>query len=73
MLVHEGTIKGSFKGFRNRSTIFEFTDRTVWKQNEYKYWYHYAYRPRASIINEYGRLFLKVDGLSEKVEVKRLR
>lgn len=73
MISHEGIIKGSFKGFRNRNTTFEFTDRSVWRQNEYKYCYHYAYRPRASVLNENGRLYLKVDGMSEQVEVKRLK
>ncbi len=69
----EGTIKGSFKGFKNRDTIFEFTNGQIWKQNEYKYHYHYAYRPEAKIIDKGGRYYLEVDGVSDSVEVKKIR
>jgi hypothetical protein len=43
-IVEEGQLKGSFKGFKNRDTVFEFNaGRGKWRQNEYKYHYHYAY------------------------------
>lgn len=56
-VVYEGTIKGKFTGFKNRDTTFEFTNGQIWKQGEYKYLYHYAYRPQAKIIDK-GRSLL---------------
>ncbi len=73
MVVIEGQLKGSFKGFKNRDTIFEFSSGAPkkWKQAEYKYLYHYAYMPRAKVIQEGGRYMLHVDGISDSVEVRQ--
>jgi len=49
MLIEEGQLKGSFKGFKNRDVIFEFYGGHKWRQAEYKYYYHYAYMPRAKV------------------------
>jgi len=70
MVIAKGQLKGSFKGFKNRDTVFQFFGGRAWKQNEYKYCYHYAYMPQAEVIQQGGRYVLKVDGLSETVEVK---
>lgn len=69
----QGDIKGKFQGFINRDTIFEFTNGSIWKQNEYKYIYHYAYRPEATILNQGGAYYLKVEGMSDTVQVKRIK
>jgi len=72
MIVAEGQLKGSFKGFKNRNTIFEFRGGGgTWKQNEYKYHYHYAYSPKAKVVEEGGRYILYIDGMNESVEVKK--
>lgn len=73
MTFFQGTIKGQFRGFKNRDTIFEFTNGSIWKQNEYKYPYHYAYRPEATILEQGGAYHLKVEGVSETVQVKRIK
>lgn len=71
MSIAEGYLKGAFKGFRNRESIFEFVGQSrTWRQAEYKYLYHYAYRPAAMVIQDGGRLLLRVEGLSETVEVR---
>lgn len=72
-VVHEGTLKGTFKGVKKRDKVFEFTDGSIWKQNEYKYHYHYAYRPDAKVVEENCSYYLEVDGVSGSVEVKRVR
>ena len=41
-VIEEGDLRGAFKGFRNRDTIFEFMYGNKWKQNQYKYNYFYA-------------------------------
>lgn len=68
-----GRLKGSFKGFRNRDTVFEFHGGGKWQQSEYRYCYHYAYMPNATVVQEGGRYKLHVQGMSQSVEVKRIR
>lgn len=70
MVIAEGQLKGSFKGFKNRDMIFEFIGGKAWRQAEYKYHYHYAYMPRAKVIYEGGRYLLYIEGISDPVEVK---
>lgn len=70
MIVVEGQLKGGFKGFKDRSTIFEFSGGRRWHQNEYNYHYHYAYMPHAKVVLEGGRHMLYVEGVSDSVEVR---
>lgn len=72
MIIEDGQLKGSFKGFKNRETIFEFYGGRKWQQAEYKYNYHYAYMPRAKVVEKGGRYVLEVEGMSDSVEVRRL-
>ena len=74
MHVHEeGQLRGSIRGFHNRDTLFEFYGGGIWRQAEYLYHYHYAYMPRAKVIEEHERLMLHIDGMDESVEVRRVR
>lgn len=61
------TIDGSWTGWSG-DTIVQMTDGSIWRQDEYHYEYHYAYRPRATITN--GRMH--VNGMSKAVRVRRL-
>lgn len=70
-IVEEGNLKGAFRGFKNRDTIFEFRNGQKWRQREYKYHYHYAYSPEAKVVEEGGRYILHVNGVSDNVEVDR--
>ena len=72
-IVEEGTLKSTFKGFKNRDTIFKFTNGSKWQQNEYKYHYHYAYGPHAKVIEKPGYFVLEVDGMDDSVKVTRIR
>lgn len=72
MIIEEGQLKGSFKGYKDRETIFEFYGGRKWKQAEFKYHYHYAYMPRAKIIQEGGLYMLHVEGMNDSVEVRRV-
>ncbi|ANH33956.1 hypothetical protein [Ralstonia pseudosolanacearum] len=71
-IVEEGQLKGTFYGFKNRDTVFEFYNGRKWRQNEYHYSYHYAYRPDAKVVDEGGRYMLYVEGMSAAVEVRRV-
>ncbi len=72
-IIEDGTLKGTFKGFKNRKTIFIFTYGSKWQQNEYKYHYYYAYRPHAKVIKKPGYFVLAVDGMNDSVKVSRIR
>ncbi len=71
-IVENGQLKGTFNGFKDRDTVFEFFCGGKWRQNEFQYHYHYAYMPKASVIREGGRYMLHVDGISQPVEVNRV-
>jgi hypothetical protein len=71
-LVVEGAIVSDFTGF-NQGMKFEFQNGQIWEQAEYKYSYHYAYRPQAVVVDGINGCELHVDGLSDTVRVRRLR
>jgi len=68
-VIEEGQLKGSINGFKNRDTVFQFFGGRKWKQNEYKYQYHYAYMPLAKVIESGGRYMLEIEGMSGSVAV----
>lgn len=72
-IVVDGQLKGAFKGFKDRETVFEFFGGGKWRQNEYKYQYYYAYMPRAKVIDRGGAYYLQVDGIADAVQVVRVR
>jgi hypothetical protein len=38
----------------------------------YLYQYQYLYRPRACIVEDGGRQYLEVEGMGERIEVRRV-
>lgn len=69
-LVFDGCIDSDFEGF-NDNVIFKMSNGTYWIQARYEYWYHYAYRPKATISYENGRYKLTV--FNRSIEVHQLR
>lgn len=68
-IVYRGQIDDEFEGFDDEQ-IFKMSNGTYWIQARYKYWYHYAYRPKAIITEENCRYYLSV--ANERVEVRQL-
>ncbi|MDO8447141.1 MAG: hypothetical protein Q7T53_13790 [Deltaproteobacteria bacterium] len=62
-VIYEGKIEGEFEGFDDE-VIFKMANGTYWIQDQYKYWYHYAYSPQATITEERGGYILSVAGNS---------
>ncbi len=60
-------IEGSWTGWSG-DTVVALTDGSVWRQTEYHYEYHYAYRPRVTISG--GKMI--VEGMSRPISVQRL-
>ena len=70
--VIESQIEGEFKGWEG-DTIFKLTNGQIWQQTLYAYHYHYAYRPKVTIIKTDAGYRMKVDGISQTIYVKRVR
>lgn len=49
-------------------TIVKLTDGSVWRQEEYHYGYHYAYRPIAMVTGT----TMHVEGMSRGIRVRRI-
>ena len=62
-IIYSGKIESDFEGFDDNA-VFKMSNGTHWVQAQYKYWYHYAYRPEATITEENGRTILTVCGHS---------
>ena len=68
-IIFKGKIESDFEGF-DENSIFKMSDGSYWIQSQYKYWYHYAYRPDATIIREQGHTYLLV--ADHKVQIERI-
>ncbi len=70
-IIRRAQLKGAFHGFK-RDMLFSLGDHSHWLQAEYKYWYHYAYRPTIEIFQAGGQTYLQLAGGSEAVRVRQL-
>lgn len=71
MIIQEGRLWGPFRGYSDQRVRFTFARGGTWRQNERKYLYHFQYNPRAQVVEEGGRYYLKIRGLDERVEIVR--
>lgn len=70
-LINETQLEGEFKGFDN-NMVFTLVGGQKYQQVHYKYRYYYAYRPRVKLYRDSGRYFLEVEGMDEKIEVRKI-
>lgn len=61
-------MNGAWEGWKGE-TLVEMTDGSVWKQAEYHYEYHYAYRPKAEMVSDQ----MLVEGMNTAVRVRRIK
>ncbi len=65
-------IENEFESF-DENRLFELTDGTLWIQDEYKYAYHYAYRPQVMLqMGNDGRTRLRVSGMADAVAAREV-
>ncbi len=69
--VIESNITGEFKGW-DGNTVFHLDNGQQWKQSEYAYTYHYAYRPEVIIYNTGTEYLLSVEGMKDTISVRRI-
>ncbi len=70
--VVESNIEGEFEGWTGDS-IFKLDNGQIWQQTSYSYTYHYAYRPRVTIVKVGALYKMKVDNVSTTINVRRLK
>lgn len=70
--VTESNIDGEFSGWSGE-TIFKLSNGQVWEQSAYSYVYHYAFRPKVTIVSDNGQYVMSVEGMQQTVRVKRLQ
>jgi hypothetical protein len=70
-ILEDGAIISDFNGF-DGSSRFKFESGRIWEQAEYKYSYHYAYRPHAIVVDGVHGVMLHVEGMNEGVRVGRV-
>ncbi len=70
--IIESSINGEFKGWEGES-IYALMNGQIWQQSSYYYHYHYAYAPKVLIYQQGGSYFMQVQGVSQAVQVRRLR
>jgi len=64
-------IDGDFEGFDDE-VLFKLVDGTYWIQDQFKYWYHYAFMPKVNILKKGTRFFLHIQGYNQIVPVRQL-
>ncbi len=53
--------------------MFKLANGQIWQQSSYAYTYHYAYRPKVLIYKAGAVYQMKVDGVDDAIQVKRLK
>jgi len=71
MKLHsQGRIRGECNGFES-GRVFEMDNGLKWQQAESIYRYRYKFRPVAKIWENGGSYYIEIEGMDEKVRVRR--
>src|SRR5262245_33553265 len=70
--VIESYIDGDFEGWSGE-TIFKLDNGQIWQQSSYAYTYHYSYHPKVLIYKSGSGYKMKIDGVDDAINVKRLK
>jgi hypothetical protein len=65
-------IKGAFRGYKG-GAVFELANGQVWKQSEQKCLHQYLYAPAVTIYQEDSGYEMEVEGMDERVPVKKVK
>ncbi len=68
----ESQIEGKFGGWSGE-TIFKLVNGQIWQQSSYAYHYHYIFRPKVVIYKSEVGHKMKVHGVDDAIQVKRLK
>ena len=65
-------INGEFKGW-DGETIFKMLNGQIWHQSSCAYMYHYAYNPSVVISKSGTKWEMKVEGVDQTIEVRKIK
>jgi hypothetical protein len=65
-------LRGISRGYR-RGKTFKLTNGHIWEQTSQRYVYSYHYRPEAELERFGARSRIRIKGMSDWVDVKRVR
>jgi hypothetical protein len=68
----ETQIAGDFSGWEGE-TIFKLANGQIWQQTQYAYTYHYAFMPKVIIFKSDGAYQMQVEGVGQRIGVRRLK
>ncbi|MFO8173166.1 MAG: hypothetical protein ACQET1_11080 [Gemmatimonadota bacterium] len=69
-VVTESRIKGVFKGWTGRE-VHELVNGQRWEQVSRNHQYRYLFSPPARVVADGGSYWLEVEGMEERVQVRR--
>ena len=69
-LYSKNRIDGEFTGWTGIGA-YKFEKGQIWVQTKYKYKHHHSFHPLAQIWKDGSRYFLDVEGMKDKIEVRR--
>ena len=69
-LYSHSRIDGAFKGWTGRGA-YKLVNGQIWVQKKYKYKHHHSFHPLARIWKDESHFFLDVEGMKDKIEVRR--
>lgn len=69
--VIQTCIEGDFEGWSGE-TVFELCNGQVWVQVSYAYTYHYAYRPKVTLVRSGSSWTMAVDGVRSTIRVQQI-
>jgi hypothetical protein len=68
----ESRIDGECKGWEGK-TLFKFINGQIWEQAVNRYRYFYKYRPVARIWANGSQYLLEIEGVNEKLPVRKVK
>ncbi|MFI2856847.1 DUF3298 domain-containing protein [Paenibacillus sp. JSM ZJ436] len=70
--VIESKIDDDFEGY-DEDNLYVLSNGQIWKQVEYKYDYHYSYRPDVIIYKDGSSYYMQVEDMDDRVKVERIK
>lgn len=64
-------ITDEFEGY-DYGNLYELDNGQIWKQTDYTYQYHYAYRPNVTIYKDGLYYYIHIDGMRKDAKVERV-
>lgn len=68
----ETKLVGDFDGYEH-DNYYVMTNGQIWRQTDFHFDFHFAFRPDATIFRKNGAWFLHVEDMDSVVQVERIK